>query len=117
VEHAGVDIAGAEGVPIAAAADGRVTFAGWDSTFGHLLILRHRGGWDTKYGHAQKLLVALGDSVQAGSVIALLGSTGRSSAPHLHFEVVKDGVTVDPADYFAAYRSTISERREGDGGS
>jgi murein DD-endopeptidase MepM/ murein hydrolase activator NlpD len=115
VEHAGIDIAGAEGVPIVAAADGRVTFAGWDSTFGCLLVLRHGAGWETRYGHAQELLVSQGDSVQAGSIIALLGSTGRSSAPHLHFEVHKEGSTVDPADYFAAYRSAISDTREAGG--
>ena len=109
VGHAGVDIAGAEGVPIAAAADGRVVFAGWDSTFGNLLVLRHRAGWETKYGHAQELLVTQSDSVRAGGIIALLGSTGRSSAPHLHFEVLKDGTTVDPSDYFIAYRSAISD--------
>lgn len=112
VEHAGVDIAGAEGVPIAAAADGRVTFAGWDATFGNLLVLRHRAGWETKYGHAQEVLVAHDDSVRAGAIIALLGSTGQSSAPHLHFEVLREGKTVNPADYFVAYRSAISETRE-----
>jgi murein DD-endopeptidase MepM/ murein hydrolase activator NlpD len=112
VEHAGVDVAGSEGLPIAAAADGRVTFAGWDTTFGFLLVLRHRSGWETKYGHAQQLLVSEGDSVRAGQTVALLGSTGQSSAPHLHFEVLWEGKVVDPADYFKTYRAAVTDERE-----
>lgn len=110
-EHAGIDVAGPEGTPIAAAAEGEVIFAGTDTTFGNLIVLRHRDGWETAYGHGKVLLVQLGDSVQVGQTIALLGSTGRSSAPHLHFEVRKDGVRVDPADYFKVYRSGDSADR------
>ena len=107
--HPGVDVAGAEGSPVAAAAGGRVIFAGWDATFGNLVILEHGNGWETKYGHARELMVARGASVQAGQTIACVGSTGQSSAPHLHFEVLKDGITKDPADHFTAYRPAVSD--------
>ena len=110
-EHAGVDIAGSEGSPIAAAAEGQVVFAGVDATFGNMLVLRHRDGWETAYGHGQVLLVQTVDSVKVGQTIALLGSTGRSSAPHLHFEMRKDGASVDPADYFRVYRSNSNRDR------
>lgn len=102
-KHSGVDIAGMAGAPVAAAADGRVAMAGWDETFGKLLVLRHRDGWETRYGHNDGIVVSVGDSVEAGQTIALVGSTGRSSAPHLHFEVLKDGRPVDPGEYFLPY--------------
>ncbi len=104
-EHAGVDIAGREGADVVAAADGRVEFSGPDETFGNMLIVRHADSWETMYGHNKTLLVQQGDSVRAGQKIALLGSTGKSSAPHLHFEVHHDGTTVDPGTCFPAYRS------------
>lgn len=104
-EHAGVDIAGREGSAVVAAGAGVVTFAGQNETFGNMVIIRHHGGWETMYGHNQMLLVAAGDSVQAGQRIAHLGSTGKSSAPHLHFEVYRDGKAVDPGACFPAYRA------------
>jgi murein DD-endopeptidase MepM/ murein hydrolase activator NlpD len=104
-EHAGVDIAGREGADVVAAADGRVEFSGQDETFGNMLIIRHADSWETMYGHNKTLLVQQGDSVRAGQKVALLGSTGKSSAPHLHFEVHHEGTTVDPGAYFPAYRS------------
>lgn len=105
LEHFGVDIAGREGADVVAAGPGEVAFAGQDETFGNLLIVRHADGWETRYGHNKNLLVAQGDTVRAGQVIALLGSTGKSSAPHLHFEVYHDGTAMDPGIYFPAYRS------------
>lgn len=104
-EHTGVDIAGREGADVVAAGDGIVEFAGENDTFGNMLIIRHAGAWETRYGHNKELLVAQGDSVRAGQVVALLGSTGQSSAPHLHFEIHYDGTPVDPGIYFPAYRS------------
>lgn len=95
--HPGVDIAGKEGTPILAAADGIVSFAGWDADLGNLLVLDHDGGWRTRYGHAQKIIVETGERVTAGQRVALLGSTGRSSAPHLHFELLNEGAPIDPA--------------------
>ena len=103
-DHTGVDIAGSDGAPVAAAGDGIVTFAGWDDTFGNLLILRHEDGWQTKYGHNASLFVSVGDSVRAGQTVALLGNTGKSSAPHLHFEIIHNGTAIDPGSRFAALR-------------
>jgi murein DD-endopeptidase MepM/ murein hydrolase activator NlpD len=104
-EHTGVDVAGREGADVLAAGDGMVIFAGEDETFGNLVIIAHPGGWETKYGHNRTLLVAQGDSVRSGQTIALLGSTGKSSAPHVHFEIHHDGTAVDPGSCFPAYRS------------
>ena len=111
-EHPGVDIAGPTGAPVMAAADGEVAYAGQDTTFGNLLILRHQDGWETRYGHNQALVVSSGETVRAGQTVGLLGSTGRSSAPHLHFEVLRDGQSVDPGTFFSAYRVAHETRAE-----
>ena len=108
-EHAGVDVAGAEGSPVAAAADGIVSSVEWDETFGNLLIIRHADGWETRYGHNQGLIVSQGDSVRAGQTVALLGSTGKSSAPHLHFEAHHDENPIDPGSIFPPYRADRAE--------
>jgi murein DD-endopeptidase MepM/ murein hydrolase activator NlpD len=94
--HPGIDIAVPLGTPVRAAGGGLVVAAGADSEYGLFVLLRHRGGWETMYGHASRLLVRDGDAVQAGQVIALSGSSGRSTAPHLHFETRRDGKSVDP---------------------
>jgi LysM repeat protein len=92
--HTGVDIAGPQGTPIYAADDGVVLIAGWNrGGYGNMVIIDHGGGFFTRYGHASKLLVQAGDSVTKGQVIALMGTTGRSTGPHLHFEVM----TGDPS--------------------
>ncbi len=94
--HHGIDIAGKLGVPIASAGNGKVIFAGWTEYFGNTIIIAHPGGWITLYGHNQTNLITTGAAVKRGETIALLGSTGKSSAPHLHFEIYKDGEPVDP---------------------
>ncbi len=94
--HLGIDIAGRESTPIVAAASGNVIFEGWTSYFGNCLIIAHRDGYVTFYGHCRQNLRKLAEEVKRGEPIALLGSTGHSSAPHLHFEIWKDGVPVDP---------------------
>lgn len=99
IQHRGVDIACNEGDVIRAAGDGVVIFAGWTFDLGNLVILYHGNGYYTYYGHAQQLLVTRGSGVKKGEVIALVGNTGISSAPHLHFEIWKDGVSLDPKDY------------------
>ncbi len=98
-KHVGIDIAVKEGTPIVSTATGIVTFAGWDKIFGNMLIVDHQNGFQTVYGHNQKNLVNKGKKVYKGDVIALSGNTGRSSAPHLHYEVVKDGEPIDPSPY------------------
>jgi len=94
--HPGVDIAVPEGTPVRAAGGGMVAAAGIDPAYGLFVLLRHAQGYETMYGHASRLLVREGDSVQAGQVIALSGTSGRSTAPHLHFEIRRDGRSLDP---------------------
>ena len=97
--HAGVDIAGVWGEPVRAAADGNVVVAGWHPAYGNNVIILHDGGLSTRYGHLAALLVKRGQPVAAGQVIGLLGSTGYSTGPHLHFEVRLDGVLQDPLPF------------------
>jgi murein DD-endopeptidase MepM/ murein hydrolase activator NlpD len=94
--HHGVDIAAKEGSPVLAAADGLVLFADWTYRFGNLVLISHRSGYISIYGHNQVIFVHAGDRVQQGEPIALLGSSGQSTAPHLHFEIWDDGSPVDP---------------------
>lgn len=98
-KHAGVDFAVKTGTTVAATASGHVGFAGWDEYLGNLVIIDHGNGHETLYGHNEKLLVEEGDNVLKGDVIALSGNTGHSTAPHLHYEIRKDGVPVDPTPY------------------
>jgi murein DD-endopeptidase MepM/ murein hydrolase activator NlpD len=94
--HPGIDIAVPVGSTVRAAGTGIVETAASDSDYGMFVLLRHPGGYETMYGHASRLLVHDGDSVQAGQVIALSGNSGRSTAPHLHFEIRRDGKSLDP---------------------
>lgn len=94
--HTGVDIAAPQGTPIAAAAAGKVVFAGRRGGYGNLVEIEHADGQRTRYAHAARLLVKVGDEVKTGQAIATVGSTGRSTGPHLHFEVKKDGNRIDP---------------------
>jgi len=97
--HPGIDIAAAAGSTVMAAGAGSVIFAGMHPEYGNLLIIDHGLGLETQYAHNAELNVKAGDRVQRGQPIATVGSTGNSSAPHLHFEVHKDGVPVDPRKY------------------
>jgi len=94
--HPGIDIAVPPGTPVRAAGGGGVEAAGTDQAYGQFVLLRHPGGYETMYGHASRILVREGDSVQAGQVIALSGNSGRSTAPHLHFEIRREGKSLDP---------------------
>jgi murein DD-endopeptidase MepM/ murein hydrolase activator NlpD len=94
--HHGVDLAAKEGTPVVAAADGIVISAGWSYPYGNLVSVAHRSGYFSFYGHNQLLLVRTGDRVRQGEPIALVGNSGVSSAPHLHFEVWYDGQPIDP---------------------
>ena len=95
------DIAAAAGTAINAAADGTVLFAGVKGTYGNLVILSHSNGFLTYYAHCSKLLVNVGDSVTQGQPIAAVGSTGRSTGPHCHFEVRIGGTAVNPLQYLS----------------
>jgi len=97
--HAGIDIAGAVATDVIATAAGKVTFAGKKGPMGKTVIIDHGYGIRTHYGHNQDLLVKKGDRVERGHVVALLGSTGRSTGPHLHYTVEVHGKAVNPLDY------------------
>jgi len=91
-QHEGIDIAGAKGTPILAAAAGTVVKAGWDDWgLGNFIEIKHLNGNVTVYGHNSRLLVSKGQQVKQGQIIAEMGSTGNSTAPHLHFEFYADG--------------------------
>jgi len=90
--HRGIDIANNVGTPIVAAARGRVSFAGWhEGGYGYFVEITHEDGSRTRYGHNSNLLVREGQQVDQGQVISQMGSTGRSTGPHLHFEVLPPG--------------------------
>lgn len=97
--HRGLDIAAPMGTAINAAADGTVTFAGVRGTYGNLVVITHDNGFVTYYAHCSKLLVEAGDQVTQGTPIAAVGSTGRSTGPHCHFEVRYQNEPVDPLAY------------------
>ena len=97
--HQGLDFAGKKGSEVVAVGDGVVRWAGKRSGYGYLVEVTHGNGYITRYGHNQKNLVEVGDTVKKGQQIALMGSTGRSTGPHVHFEVLRNGKTVDPGKY------------------
>jgi len=97
--HPGIDVAAAYGTPVVAPADGVVTFAGVKGGYGNLVVIDHGFGVVTKFGHTSQLLVKEGDKIKRGMKIALVGNTGHSTGPHLHYEVHADGVPVDPMKY------------------
>lgn len=99
--HDGLDIPAQFGSPILAAGKGRVIFSAYAPGYGNLVEIDHGQGVVTRYGHAAKLLVKAGEIVEQSQKIATVGSTGKSTGPHLHFEVSKDGVSIDPKLLFA----------------
>jgi murein DD-endopeptidase MepM/ murein hydrolase activator NlpD len=97
--HAGLDVAAAPGSPVYAPADGMVTFAGYDEGYGKMITIDHGYGVSTRYGHNAQIYVQVGQRVSRWDVIASVGNTGRSTGPHLHYEVRVNGVPRDPALY------------------
>ncbi len=97
--HSGIDFAGAAGGPIVSVGAGVVTYAGDRDNYGLTVEVDHGNGYLTRYAHAKELKVETGDIVTQGQTIALIGSTGRSTGPHVHFEVYKNGRVVDPSSY------------------
>ena len=94
--HKGLDIATPTGSAVYASSGGVVTSAGWNGGYGYAVVIRHPDGHSTRYGHLSKILVSVGQSVSQGQTIARSGSTGVSTGPHLHFEVIENGTQVDP---------------------
>lgn len=94
--HSGIDIRGDEGDPVLSAADGKVSYTGWTNIFGNFILVKHDDDLVSLYGHLSSINVKKGESVKQGSLIGKVGSTGRSTGPHLHFEVRKNNVPVNP---------------------
>lgn len=95
--HRAIDYAAASGTPIRAVGDGTVTFAGWSKAgFGYLTSIRHNNSYSTNYAHQSKIIVKKGQRVRQGQTIGYVGSTGFSTGPHLHYEMVKNGVKINP---------------------
>jgi murein DD-endopeptidase MepM/ murein hydrolase activator NlpD len=115
--HAGVDLDAAYGGVVSAAADGSVSSAGWHAGHGRRVVLEHTGGYQTVYSHLSQLLAVNGTWVRAGQAIGRVGNSGRSTGPHLHFELNRWGEHLDPLDYLG--RSIpldgTDERRRGGG--
>jgi murein DD-endopeptidase MepM/ murein hydrolase activator NlpD len=105
-KHGGIDIVAKQGAPIKASASGLVVFSGWTYEMGNLIIIHHGDGYFTHYGHNQQNFKYQLDIVKRGEVIGLVGDTGISSGPHLHFEIWKDKQSIDPLNYFPEYKQT-----------
>ena len=100
--HSGQDISAPKGTPVVAPADGRVTHAGWQSGYGNLVTIDHGNGLSTRYGHLSKTEGEVGQELKRGDLLGLVGSTGRSTGPHLHYEVRIGDVPVSPRHYLPA---------------
>ncbi len=107
--HLGIDIAAPKGTPILAAGEGIILFADYTPDFGNVVIVSHGNELFSYYAHAMRLLVVQGSKVKRSDVIALVGSSGISSAPHLHFEIWKDGKALNPEDFIYSSQGTKEE--------
>ena len=116
--HKGIDLAGPTGTPIYATADGVVSRADWFSSYGLYVSLEHGGSLQTRYGHMSRLNVAAGQRVRKGEIIGYMGSTGRSTGSHLHYEVRVAGQAVNPVPYMQAgeFQLTAADPTLGQGG-
>ncbi|HHV86983.1 MAG TPA: M23 family metallopeptidase [Petrimonas sp.] len=97
--HSGIDIKGERGSSVKTTANGTVEFAGWHGGYGKCVVVKHENGLKTLYGHLSEITVQEGEEVECGQVIGKLGSTGRSSGPHLHYEIIKNDEKMNPDDY------------------
>jgi murein DD-endopeptidase MepM/ murein hydrolase activator NlpD len=113
--HAGVDMPGPIGTPIYATADGYVSRAGWANGYGNLVELEHGKGLETRYGHLSAILVQPGQHVRRGDLIARMGSTGRSTGSHLHYEVRMDGHAINPIPFLQTSDYIVEVARRSDG--
>jgi len=103
--HLGIDIAAKKGTHVRASGAGMVVFAAWTPDFGNVVVISHKQGFFSYYAHAMRLLVSQGNMVRKGQIVALVGSSGFSSAPHLHFEIWKDSKPLDPEKFIYAMQS------------
>ena len=105
--HEGIDLAGAMGSPILVTGDGVVTKAGWSSGYGQMVQVRHEFGLETVYGHMSKIRVKVGQKVSRGDRIGDMGSTGRSTGTHLHYEIHVGGTPVNPMTFIMAAKDVL----------
>lgn len=98
-KHSGLDIGAPTGTPIGAACDGVVTYVGYNGAYGNMVIVKHSDNIETIYAHASEILITVGKQVKKGEVIAKVGSTGRSTGPHLHFELRSNGEPINPKNF------------------
>lgn len=112
VKHSGVDLRAAVGTPVYAPAEGVVRVAGWMRGYGKTVILDHEGGYSTRFAHLNSYNVKKGDTVRMGDRIAATGNTGRSTGPHLHYEIRKDEVALNPMKYWNVRDEGVYTRKE-----
>ncbi len=112
--HAGMDLAAPIGTPVYATADGVVSFTGWMGGYGNLVEIAHGKAIETRYGHLSRIIVKPNTPVKRGQLIALMGSTGRSTGSHLHYEIRIDGRAVNPAPFIQATDYVIAMQQVGD---
>lgn len=98
--HSGIDLKGRKGDPVKVTASGKVTFAGYEGQYGYVVKVKHNNGYETRYAHLSRTKVKRGQNVEAGHTIGLLGSTGRSTGPHLHYEILKYNKKLNPEKFF-----------------
>ncbi len=110
--HSGIDLAAPTGTPVYATADGIIGRADWYSSYGLYISINHGASMETRYAHLSRLAVAAGDSVKKGDLIGYVGSTGRSTGPHLHYEVRVDGLAVNPIPYMVESEAQLAYARD-----
>jgi murein DD-endopeptidase MepM/ murein hydrolase activator NlpD len=111
-KHSGIDLAAPTGTPVYATADGLIGRADWFSSYGLYISIDHGADMETRYAHLSRLAVAAGDNVKKGDLIGYVGSTGRSTGPHLHYEVRIDGVAVNPIPYMVESKAQLAFVRD-----
>jgi len=109
--HKGIDFTGRPHSKVLAMASGVVTWSGWKHEYGNVVEINHGNGYVTRYAHNKKNLVAVGDKVEKGQPIAVMGSTGRSTGAHVHFEVLRDGKIVNPVKYVASAQDVAKDKQ------
>ena len=109
--HRGIDFTGRPNSKVLALAAGVVTWAGWKHEYGNVVEINHGNGYITRYAHNKKDLVSVGDKVEKGQAIAIMGSTGRTTGPHVHFEVLQDGKIVNPVKYVQSAQDASKDKQ------
>lgn len=115
-QHNGVDLAAARGTPVYATADGQIGRAQYFGSYGNYVQIEHGGAMQTRYAHLSSYTVNAGETVRKGDLIGYIGSTGRSTGPHLHYEVRVEGEPVDPIPYMVAQYASLEEGEGAQGG-